>query len=417
LPSNRKPNLATVLIILVVGALIVQSGAITWAAPVKISFSVVGTQYCSPWPFCQYTTTTTTPSTSASSVVSPIVSFLGGQRWYVYDKSSHLTTVLDSSRMTLSFDLSGPNTNAISAKNTGWIRVYEWFQLADPIPGNTANAPYVIAFTRTLTGTLTTGTRSQPLSFIPWTVSGIANNGFFSSWAGRTDVVFWSGDSVGTERAAVFYIILDSSKRPAECGSFSLSCYDVSDLVAKQQDFTITAAIQENWRDYWFGTILNPTFSCDATTGGYAGSICIKNLESRGPIPIAWSAKITDFLYYTTMNGTPTYIQTKSSTAIETATIHISTTIESGTTKLIIREVHTNTTITGTDTIPAPNGGLGGGLTDWFNRFCSTNPSFAWLCSSSYGVPNWLIAVGVILVLLFLLWPKSGSSLTIKRED
>jgi hypothetical protein len=72
-----------------------------------------------------------------------------------------------------------------------------------------------------------------------------------------------------------------------------------------------------------------------------------------------------------------------------------------------------SSSITITVSVSAPNSGnakMPAGLTN----FCSTNPSFAWLCGSLFGYPAWWFIVGALVIVgLVLLIRKGGSGVTI----
>lgn len=378
--AERKLNPVAIGFIILIVILVLQSGVISFSNPTRLSLSVLGSN----------------------------VNLEGAQRWLVYGKSGTLLKQMDSSRAFVSLGVLG--TNDISAQNTGYIRVDEWFKLDDPVPGDVFNW---VVFTRSLQGQLNiNGQKYADLTYARWPVPDtfLAN---FPYWNYATSVVFVTGDPAGTTKIAVFYLILDPSKRPSDCNSVPAACIDISSKVAQGQDFTISTSVTESWKDYIFYSdpqhlLFGP---CDERISTGKAAACIGYGESK-TVPLGWSSKITDFGYFTTMNGTTSFIQTQSHTVQETVTIHITETVEQGTTKIIVNEVHTNTTIIGTDTLVPPNIPTIPGLGNFTTGVCTTIP---WLCLTTFGIANWILllaALGIILII----WGSrrgGGSSITV----
>ena len=342
------------------------------------------------------------------SIAGETVSLEGGQTWYVFDKSNHLAQTISSPTVGVNFALLG-SYDSISAKNTGWIRVHEWFRLMDPIPRGMEGLgnlfPWAVIFTRNLSGQLLLDNHLYgDIDFMRWEQPAGFLNLYGNLWPHTSDVVFYSDDIVGTERSAVFYLILDSSKKNelADCSMYPGACIDISSKVAQMADFTIKASVTEYWDDWKLRSTLAVSSSeqCDAYMG-HQNTICVQKMTHQ-EVPISWDAKITDFLYFTTINETPTYVQTKTSTAIETASIYV--TVTSNT--MIVVEVHTSTTVTATETLPKSGGGNACQIV-FGNDFWLCKDMFAglwnWLGGDFLGIPIWLWILGGVLVVILIL--------------
>jgi len=334
------------------------------------------------------------------SVLEKLVSFTGGQDWDIFDKSSRLIQSSRSSEKTLLFQLIPPYSST-KMSDVGWVRVHEWFRLTDSIGGDWGGLnTQAIVFTRDLDAqVLINGASYANIGFIPWNQPTSWIN-YIQGWSHQSDVVFATGDLPGTERSAVIYLVFDSSKRPSDCNTNPSACVNLSSEVAKGKDFTIELKITETWDDY----TVEPYFlgkTC-AIKVGHMVNTCINPLEHR-TVDLKWGVNLLDLGHYTTIKGTPTFVVTQSSTAMETATIHVTRTVESHTTKLIVVEEHVSTTITATETLTANTPDFCKAYPDFFLCKLGLPDWLDWLWESTWGIPNWLFVVAGVLVVLWIL--------------
>jgi hypothetical protein len=328
----------------------------------------------------------------------------------VFDKYGRVSDVFSSDEARISF---GPLSvlNSVAGNDKGFIQDFIWFQPDAAIPGHVPSSltdygSYdVVVFTRTLSAAMTINGQSYATpSYVPWDVnsnvlSTIANAYAHVLGAGES-VAFITGDVANTVRGASIYFLLDPSVRPADCNAYPEACVDLSSLVSKGEDFTIGLAVTENWRDY--ETTYDPLHSqvCDNRLL-LGGLWCVHNLDEHS-VKDTYSMKLTNFGYFTTNPaGQTTFIQTQYSTAHTTVVIHISTTVENEVTKIVVAEEHQTTTISATETLTGPPS----------YGFCSLLPKeLAWLCGSSWGLPNWAWVLLAIVVLWLLLRRGNGSN-------
>ena len=343
--------------------------------------------------------------------------FHGAQQWLIFDTSGRLVEQHHSDRVTISLVIA-QQPPTVDAGNKGYIQVYEWFEndaaIAGHVPTNLLDyGSYdVIVFTRKLTArVLINGANYASADYIPWAlendITGFIANGYANVLRDGSSVSFITGDPAGVRRGALIYFLLSPNITPSDCNKKPSACINLVSLVSKGEDFTITLEITEDWKDY--ETTYDPFHQqqCDFRLL-LAELYCVQELD-EATVTDKYSMQLVEFGYFSTLpNGQTTFIQTKYRTDLTTVTIHIVTTVIGGTTKLIIEEKHQTTTIVNTATLTGPPTGE----TD----FCSVLP---FLCESTAGIPNWLLAVAMIFLLIALFRGSgrgSGSQVVIVHE-
>jgi len=377
--SKRKVSPVAVLVGIVLVLVLLQSGAITISNPIRLAFA------------------------------GPQATFSGAQFWTVFDRSGRVTDTYSSDRITIRFQLT---PSSVNGADKGYIQDFIWFQPDLAIPGYVPSSLLdygqydVVVFTRTLTASVAINGQSYSSpSYVPWSsdfnanpLNGIAQ-GYASVLGEKETVAFITGDAANTVRGATIYFLLRSDVRPDDCNRVPGACVDLTNLVSREQDFTIGLSVTEHWRDY--ETVYDPFHlkSCDFRL--LLGGLWCTNKIQEQSVTDTYSMQLTNFGYFTTTTGVTSFVQTQYSTAHTTVVIHMTTTVEGGITKIIVEETHQTTTIRATDTLTGPPKGL---------DFCSQVP---WLCGSTFGLANWIIAVVAAVVVLYLILRPRGQTVTV----
>lgn len=380
---------------------------------------------------CPTTSLVTTTSSANTMPIAPVTIDVW-QDWQLFDIHGNQYGALTSQKVL--FPLGFSNPAFIATANAGFIRIAEHHVVENTVPGFDSGLGFFL-YSGVISGQLLVN--GQPFSQLqqsPFPAPGYFGYAAIQNYlpnAVNAGVAFSTGDLGGTSRDSVFYLIFNKALQPSACSQYPSSCIDMTNIVAQGQDVSLSATFQETWIQWsidfnpikaWFGP-------CDYTVYvGIGYSYCIKNTGQLGPTPVTMPpAKLSSMGILTTMlNGSPTFIPTMTATTYGTNTIGFTTTVVSNQTQTLWSIKYSNTTTIGTVTNPGSSLSLPNSCDSLFGKnstlssICKNNLSLCgsvpWLCASTLGIPNWLIAISVILFAIYLIFRRpsgAGSSVTV----
>jgi hypothetical protein len=331
------------------------------------------------------------------------------------DASGHpLGPPSDSDSFTITFESLRNPYPSVDRSKVGYIIVKAEATLENDMPTQLPTTDQYAAYigvmsyflTNDLTGDLSiNGVHRSDVQFVPW--EGSVN---LDKWGGSagllggstiksSSLAFVSGDKGGLTLHALFWIITTPGITLQSCENYPAACINLSSDITTQKDFKIAVDLKESWKA-WLGEMpnalgVNPFIDWNAywnactftaNSGLHSGAqTCLILLKTLTPVPIHWEAMISEFGVLT--NGSLSI--TKSETTIYQVTISQTLT---GNEWVIVRK-YSFTTMTDTATVPS------------VGQYASCPTWLGPLCNMWNGVPYWLIALGILLVLVFLYAP------------
>ncbi len=422
-------RLLTILLIAVVLIGVISASGFSYREPVTFSFAVP-MEYLGPgFGGTAYTTSLAYTITMTAWQTQTQTSNVGidvWQEWLIYDTAGRLVKTLSGDMKSFGFALGGYlSAGGLPLSEAGFIRINEHHFLRDAVPSLSWGG-YVFT-THTEGNVLVDGQVYAGVTLMPWptpTPWMDAMNSFFAPYLSDEDAAFFSGDISGTSRDGTFYLIFNHALKPLDCLQYPSACVDLSALVDKGKDVMVSAAFQETWTQWSisFDPVKNLLGPCDhrrpLITPLGSAIYCIHNEEQLGPTPITMAPVKLSALMTTTATtfGTNTlWFTTRYTTKTTVSGTHTITTTQTETNWGV---AYSNTTTTGTVTTSPPNmpniDDLLDPILDPIKE--ALGSQFAWLWESTWGIPNWLILLAVILIVLWLISKLFRHSINVRTQ-